>query len=65
VKKNAVALCILGTVSPARAGILETSWIAPTVNADGSVLTELASYRIYYGPSVDRHPLLCFDHRDG
>ena len=25
------------------------SWMPPTENADGSVLTDLAGYRIYYG----------------
>lgn len=29
------------------------SWIPPTSNMDGSVLTDLASYRILYGRSVD------------
>lgn len=31
------------------AGVLDASWIAPTTNADGSALTDLASYRVYYG----------------
>lgn len=26
-------------------------WIAPTTNADGSPLNDLAGYRVYYGPS--------------
>jgi hypothetical protein len=30
-------------------GSLSLSWTAPTQNADGSVLTDLAGYRIYYG----------------
>ena len=34
--------------SPAR-GIL--AWNAPSLNADGSPLTDLAGYKIYYGPS--------------
>jgi len=32
------------------AGILDASWTAPTTNSDGSALTDLASYRVYYGP---------------
>src|SRR5438094_9616244 len=35
----------------ARAGILDASWTAPTTNSDGSPLTDLASYRVYYGTS--------------
>ena len=34
------------------AGILDASWIAPTTNSDGSPLTDLASYRVYYGPAT-------------
>src|SRR5262245_9360575 len=29
-------------------GVLEASWTAPTTNADGSPLADLAFYRIYY-----------------
>jgi hypothetical protein len=29
------------------------SWFPPTQNADGSALTDLAGYRIYYGRKVD------------
>ena len=55
----AVACLALGLLSaalllPARlasAGILDASWIAPTTNIDGSPLTDLASYRVYYGTS--------------
>src|SRR5256712_1521805 len=39
------------TPVPALAGILDTSWTAPTTNADGSPLTDLASYRVYFGLS--------------
>jgi hypothetical protein len=34
------------------AGVLDASWIAPTTNSDGSPLTDLASYRVYYGPAT-------------
>ena len=37
---------------PAHAGFLDLSWNAPTTNADGSPLTDLASYRVYYGTSA-------------
>jgi hypothetical protein len=33
----------------ASAGTLDATWTAPTTNADGSPLTDLASYRVYYG----------------
>ena len=33
---------------PAVDGVLDTSWTAPTTNADGSPLTDLESYRVYY-----------------
>src|SRR2546421_8775056 len=34
---------------PGEAGILDASWTAPTTNTDGSPLTDLASYSVYYG----------------
>jgi hypothetical protein len=36
-------------VTPVVAGILDASWNAPTTNADGTPLTDLARYRIYVG----------------
>ena len=36
---------------PGEAGILDASWTAPTTNTDGSPLTDLAAYRVYYGTS--------------
>ncbi len=36
---------------PGEAGILDASWTAPTMNANGSPLTDLAAYRVYYGTS--------------
>ena len=32
-------------------GLLSLSWLAPTENVDGSALTDLAGYKIYYGDS--------------
>src|SRR2546428_1828241 len=48
-----VGLCLVrgGVVlatNPGSAGVLDASWTAPTTNTDGSPLTDLASYRIYY-----------------
>ena len=34
-------------------GSATLSWMPPTQNADGSVLTDLAGYRIYYGRGTD------------
>jgi hypothetical protein len=34
---------------PAGSGTATLSWYAPTANSDGSALTDLAGYRIYYG----------------
>ena len=42
---------ILFATNPAVAGVLDASWTAPTTNTDGSPLTDLASYRVYYGTS--------------
>jgi Big-like domain-containing protein len=44
------AVLVLHTKSAA-AGTLDASWIAPTTNTDGSRLTDLASYHLYYGTS--------------
>src|SRR5262245_64490127 len=35
--------------SSGSAGILDASWVAPTTNADGSPLTDLAFDRLYFG----------------
>src|SRR5437870_4863968 len=42
---------VLFGATPASAGVLDASWTAPTTNTDGSPLTDLASYRVYYGSS--------------
>ena len=42
------------------AGILDASWTAPTTNADGSPLTDLAFYRVYYGTANPPCPLLAY-----
>lgn len=46
---RALALCILLLVaSVAYAGELDATWTAPTTNTDGSALTDLGSYRLYW-----------------
>jgi hypothetical protein len=39
------------TAEPYTSSSITLTWDAPTSNADGSNLTDLAGYRIYYGPS--------------
>lgn len=41
------------TVSAAGIGSATLSWMAPTENTDGTVLTNLAGYRILYGRTTD------------
>src|SRR5262245_59156748 len=47
-----LGLVLLLVATPSPAGILDAAWTAPTTNADGSPLTDLASYRVYYGTSA-------------
>jgi hypothetical protein len=46
--------------SSGSAGILDASWVAPTTNTDGSPLTDLASYRLYYGAASTPCPESAF-----
>jgi hypothetical protein len=39
--------------SSANVGAATLSWVAPSENTDGSALTNLAEYRIYYGTGAD------------
>lgn len=41
---------------PGYAGVLDASWTAPTTNTDGSPLTDLAFYRVYYGSATAACP---------
>jgi Fibronectin type III domain len=42
---------LLLTAAPIEGGVLDASWSAPTTNTDGSGLTALALYRVYYSTS--------------
>ena len=42
--------------APGTAGILDATWTAPTTNTDGSPLTDLASYRLYYATASSPCP---------
>jgi len=44
------------TVSQTALGSLEVSWTPPTENTDGTTLTDLAGYRIYYGLAEGNYP---------
>lgn len=44
------------TVSQAALGSMTLSWTPPTQNTDGTTLTDLAGYRIYYGLSAGTYP---------
>lgn len=44
------------TVSQAATGSATLTWTAPTANTDGSPLTDLAAYKIYYGTSQGNYP---------
>jgi Fibronectin type III domain len=37
----------------AASGVLDVSWVAPTTNVDGSPLTDVVSYRVYYSSTTD------------
>jgi hypothetical protein len=56
---RAIGLALSGVLlvaGPGYTGVLDASWIAPTTNTDGSPLTDLASYRVYYGSATDPCP---------
>ena len=40
------------SAEPVASGSATVSWEAPASNTNGSALTDLSGYRIYYGPSV-------------
>ena len=55
------ALALIGTVTAnAHAGSLPLQWNAPTTNADGTALADLANYRIYLGTSTPTCPSASF-----
>lgn len=40
---------VSGSINPVGTGSVTLSWQAPTTNEDGTPLTDLAGYRVYYG----------------
>src|SRR3989449_3744229 len=55
-----VAAAVHLLACPVRAGVLDATWNAPTTNADGDPLTNLGSYRVYYGTSNPPCPTSSF-----
>jgi hypothetical protein len=51
VSSHSVIGVAVSTPTPATSHSATLSWEAPTSNTNGSALTDLAGYRIYYGPS--------------
>src|SRR5437660_545474 len=47
---------VFGATNPASAGVLDASWTAPATRSDGSPLTDLGSYRVYYSTSATPCP---------
>lgn len=45
-----------GLVTHCLAGQATLSWTAPTTNVDGTLLTDLAGYKIYYGTASGNYP---------
>ena len=51
-KATLPSFAISVTVTQASNGTATVSWTPPTLNTDGSTLTDLAGYRLYYGTSA-------------
>src|SRR6267143_973045 len=52
-----VACGAIGVIAgPAESGVLDASWIAPTTNTDGTPLTDLVAFRVYFGTSASPCP---------
>ncbi len=47
-----IGLLLALPATAAEAGFLDLAWDAPTANADGTPLTDLAGYRVYWGTSA-------------
>src|SRR5438876_6585712 len=52
----ALLVGILLMTAEGETGILDASWTAPTTNTDGGPLTDLASFRLYYGTTASPCP---------
>jgi hypothetical protein len=52
----AVTALSCGHSSGGGGGTATLDWTAPTTNSDGSALTDLAGYKVYYGTASGSHP---------
>lgn len=50
---SSAAQSVSGNPAPSDDKSADVSWTPPTTNTNGSALTDLAGYRIYYGTSPD------------
>jgi hypothetical protein len=48
-KASLAAFSITVTATPVTPGTATVSWVAPTENVNGTALTDLAGYNVYYG----------------
>jgi len=55
-----ISVAILASLSRADAASLNVSWTAPTTNADGTPLKDLAGYRLYLGTQTPACPSASF-----
>ncbi len=53
---TSVISLLLMSVSFGYTGQATLSWVAPTTNEDGTPLTDLAGYKIYYGTATGNYP---------
>jgi hypothetical protein len=57
---GAAAVAVAMVVGQGESGVLDAFWTAPTTNTDGTPLTDLAWYRVYYGTSASPCPAGAF-----
>ena len=50
---NSIALTLSACGSGGGGVPRQINWIPPTLNTDGSLLTDLSNYRLYYGPDAN------------
>ncbi len=50
---SAVKTPTVSSATSSGTGVVTLSWLPPTENTDGSALTDLSGYKIYYGTSPD------------
>ena len=56
--KKLILLLVLLLSGPVFAESVTLSWTAPTQNEDGTPLTNLAGYKLYYGTATGNYPTI-------